>query len=153
MPRAWFSLLFVSQPTPYGTAVSVAQAVPAFAVPQDGGVIQIERLASDVAAFEPGAAHPGPHPLDDQAAFKFCNRSDDDHDGAAERAGGIDQRSLYLEISLQVGMESHFSSTTDPKKLAEILMAIDCYVGTPTVRLALRLAPLVLVRPGELCNA
>lgn len=49
--------------------------------------------------------------------------------------------------------EEHFAATTDPKQLAEILRAIDGYEGTLTVRCALRLAPLVFVRPGKLRNA
>jgi len=44
----------------------------------------------------------------------------------------------------------HFAATTDPPKLAGILRAMDGYEGTLTVRCALRLAPLVFVRPGEL---
>ena len=46
---------------------------------------------------------------------------------------------LSLRGALPPATESHFASTTDPKKLAEILTAIDGYIGTPTVRLALRL--------------
>ena len=47
----------------------------------------------------------------------------------------------------------HFASTTDPKRVAEILRAMDGYEGTFTVCCALRLAPLVFVRPGELRHA
>ncbi len=47
----------------------------------------------------------------------------------------------------------HFAATTDPKQVAEILRAMDGYEGTPTLRCALRLAPLVFVRPGELRKA
>jgi integrase len=47
----------------------------------------------------------------------------------------------------------HFAATTDPKRVAEILRAMDGYEGTLTVRSALRLAPLVFVRPGELRKA
>ena len=41
----------------------------------------------------------------------------------------------------------HFAAVTEPKKVAEILKAIDSYEGTLTVRCALQLAPLVFVRP------
>jgi integrase len=44
----------------------------------------------------------------------------------------------------------HFAATTDPKRLGAILCAMDGYIGTPVVAGALRLAPLVFVRPGEL---
>jgi len=47
----------------------------------------------------------------------------------------------------------HFAATTDPERFAEILRAIDGYRGTLTVHCALRLAPLVFVRPGELRSA
>lgn len=39
---------------------------------------------------------------------------------------------------------------TDPSKLGELLRAIDGYEGQPTTYAALRLAPYVFVRPGEL---
>lgn len=42
---------------------------------------------------------------------------------------------------------------TEPRKAAELLRALDGYQGTLTVRCALRLAPLVFVRPGELRRA
>ena len=45
---------------------------------------------------------------------------------------------------------NHFAATTEPSKLAGILRAMDGYEGDLTVRSALRLAPLVFVRPGEL---
>jgi integrase len=47
----------------------------------------------------------------------------------------------------------HFAATTDPKKVAGILLAFDGYEGTLTVSCALRLMPLVFVRPGELRKA
>lgn len=47
----------------------------------------------------------------------------------------------------------HFSATTDPKRLAAILRTLDAYEGSLIVRCALRLAPLVFVRPGELRTA
>lgn len=48
---------------------------------------------------------------------------------------------------------THFAAVTDPKKVGEVLRAIDAYKGTLIVRCALRLAPLVFVRPGELRHA
>jgi integrase len=48
---------------------------------------------------------------------------------------------------------THFAAVTDPKKVAEVLRAIDTYEGTLIVRCALRLAPLIFVRPGELRHA
>ena len=47
----------------------------------------------------------------------------------------------------------HFAAVTEPDKIAAVLRAIDGYEGTLPVRCALRLAPLVFVRPGELRKA
>jgi integrase len=49
--------------------------------------------------------------------------------------------------------KSHFAAKTDPEAVAGILRAMDGYERTLTVRCALRLAPLLFVRPGELRNA
>jgi integrase len=58
-----------------------------------------------------------------------------------------------LRGALPVVKGQHFAATTDPTKLAGILRALDGYQGDLTVRCALRLAPLVFVRPGELRGA
>ena len=58
-----------------------------------------------------------------------------------------------LRGALQPVKSAHFASVTEPKKVAELLRAMDSYEGTLTVRCALRLAPLVFVRPGELRHA
>ena len=47
----------------------------------------------------------------------------------------------------------HFAATTEPDRLAAILRVLDGYEGTLSVRCALRLMPLVFVRPGELRKA
>jgi integrase len=47
----------------------------------------------------------------------------------------------------------HFPAVTDPKEFGKLLRTLDGYQGTATVRAALRLAPLVAVRPGELRKA
>jgi integrase len=44
----------------------------------------------------------------------------------------------------------HLAAITEPAKIAELLRAIDDYAGQATTHIALRLAPLVFVRPGEL---
>ncbi len=44
----------------------------------------------------------------------------------------------------------HFAAITDPKRVGQLLREIDGYQGTFAVNCALRLAPLVFVRPGEL---
>lgn len=44
----------------------------------------------------------------------------------------------------------HMAAVTDPKQVAELLRALDGYQGTPAVKCALRLAPMLFQRPGEL---
>ena len=44
----------------------------------------------------------------------------------------------------------HYAAFTDPAKISELLRAIDAYQGGVIVRAALRLAPMVFARPGEL---
>jgi integrase len=68
--------------------------------------------------------------------------------GRAERDPSRDLRGALPPVKGE-----HFAAATDPKRLAEILRALDGYQGTFTVQCALRLAPLVFVRPGELRKA
>jgi integrase len=68
--------------------------------------------------------------------------------GRAERDPSGDLRGALPPVK-----EEHFASVTEPNKVAEVLRALDGYEGTLTVRCALRLAPLVFVRPGELRHA
>lgn len=58
-----------------------------------------------------------------------------------------------LRGALPPARESNFASLTDPAKVAELLRAMDAFQGTHVVRAALRLAPLLFVRPGELRQA
>lgn len=44
----------------------------------------------------------------------------------------------------------HFAAATTPGELGDVLRAIDGYKGSPIVRAALRIAPHVALRPGEL---
>lgn len=44
----------------------------------------------------------------------------------------------------------HFPAITDPKRFGELLRACDAYAATPVVRAALKVAPMLLLRPGEL---
>ena len=44
----------------------------------------------------------------------------------------------------------HHAAITDPKKLAPLLRDIDDYTGTIIIKSALKLAPMLFVRPGEL---
>lgn len=68
--------------------------------------------------------------------------------GRAERNPAED-----LKGALQPPLGRHFASLTDPKRVAELLRDLYGYRGSPVVMGALRLAPLVFVRPGELRSA
>jgi integrase len=47
----------------------------------------------------------------------------------------------------------HHAAITDPAKIGQLLRDIDTFSGQPVTRAALKLAPLVFVRPGELRGA
>lgn len=47
----------------------------------------------------------------------------------------------------------HFAAITEPDKVGELLRAIDGFKGSLVVKTALKLGPLVFVRPGELRQA
>ncbi len=47
----------------------------------------------------------------------------------------------------------HLASVKDPQRVGALLRAIDCYDGRLVTKLALRFAPVVFVRPGELRHA
>ncbi|MGH8530163.1 MAG: tyrosine-type recombinase/integrase, partial [Nevskiales bacterium] len=58
-----------------------------------------------------------------------------------------------LRGALPPWQPKHYPSITKPKEVGDLLRAIDAYSGGLVVRVALRLAPLVFVRPGELRGA
>ena len=58
-----------------------------------------------------------------------------------------------LRGSLPPVKAKHMAAPTDPKEAARLLRVLDGYSGTFVVVCALRLAPLVFVRPGELREA
>lgn len=68
--------------------------------------------------------------------------------GRAERDPSRDLRGALTPVQGE-----HFAAITDPKRIPDLLRALDGYQGTFTVKCALRLAPLVFVRPGELRKA
>lgn len=68
--------------------------------------------------------------------------------GRCKRNPAADLRGALTPIK-----KANFAAVTEPTQLAKILRAFDAYDGTLPVRCALRLAPLVVVRPGELRKA
>ncbi len=58
-----------------------------------------------------------------------------------------------LRGALTPSVTKHMPSFTEPQQVAELMRALDGFTGTLTVQSALRLAPLVFVRPSELRKA
>lgn len=65
--------------------------------------------------------------------------------GRAERDVTADLRGALTPLTV-----TNRPAITDPAKVGELLRAIDGYTGQPTTEAAMKLAPLVFVRPGEL---
>ena len=68
--------------------------------------------------------------------------------GRAERDWTVD-----LKGQLTPRSKKHHAAITDPKELAGLLRAIDDFSGTYIVKCAMKLSPLVFLRPGELRQA
>ncbi|HUV99131.1 MAG TPA: integrase arm-type DNA-binding domain-containing protein [Gallionella sp.] len=68
--------------------------------------------------------------------------------GRAERDASSDLRG-----ALKTPVKQHHAAITDPKFVAELLRAIESYQGSFVTKCALRLAPQLFVRPGELRQA
>jgi integrase len=68
--------------------------------------------------------------------------------GRMERNIAADLRGALLPVRTK-----HHAAIIEPKKAGELLRVIDGYQGTLIVKCALRLAPLVFLRPGELRKA
>ena len=68
--------------------------------------------------------------------------------GRAERDCAAD-----LKGAIPPATEKRFAAIIEPKEIGNLLRAIDEYPGTFVIRCALKLAPLVFLRPGELRKA
>jgi len=68
--------------------------------------------------------------------------------GRAERDPSPDLRGALRSVK-----QTHHAAITDPKAIGALLRAIDGYQGYFVTKCALRIAPMVFVRPGELRNA
>jgi integrase len=70
-------------------------------------------------------------------------------------ASGLADRDVTVDLrgALSAVPEAHYAAITDPKEAGELLRSIDAYNGHAYAITALKLAPLVFVRPGELRTA
>lgn len=95
--------------------------------------------------------------MEDRGAFETARRALQ-YCGMVWRyavATGRAPRDLAADLkgALSPVVTKHHASIIEPKRIGELLRAIDGYQGTLIVRAALKLAPLVFVRPGELRKA
>lgn len=67
------------------------------------------------------------------------------HTGRCDRDVSAD-----LKGALPPKKNGHFAAIVDPEKLGDLLRVLDGYKGSPIVAAALKLAPMLFVRPGEL---
>lgn len=67
--------------------------------------------------------------------------------GRTERDPTGDLRGALPSVNSR---RTHFAAVTEPREVGRLLRSLHGYDGSPTVCAALRLAPLVFVRPGEL---
>lgn len=65
---------------------------------------------------------------------------------------GLAERDVTADLrgALKAVVATNHASLTDPAKVGDLLRSIDGYVGQPATHAALRLSPLVFLRPGEL---
>jgi integrase len=65
--------------------------------------------------------------------------------GLAERDPSAD-----LKGALKNPIKKHLAAITEPKEVGKLLVSIEGFQGTPSVKTALLLSPLLFARPGEL---
>lgn len=70
-------------------------------------------------------------------------------------ASGMVEKNIARDLkdALQPVKKGHLASTTEPRRVGELLRMLNGYSGTSVVQSALKLAPLTFVRPGELRTA
>jgi integrase len=70
-------------------------------------------------------------------------------------ATGLAERDVTVDLkgALSVALQTHYPAITEPKQVGELMRAIFAYSGHPYAVAALKLSPLVFVRPGELRSA
>ncbi len=83
------------------SAGDLAEAQAALTITADGSVVEFERPAPDGTPFQPGSAHAGLDPFDDQAALELRDGADDDDQSAAQRSAGIDVLAEADELDVQ----------------------------------------------------
>lgn len=95
--------------------------------------------------------------IQDRGAIETAHRARSEIGQVFRYAMKDDRATVDPTVALRGSLKSpevkHFPAILDPKPLGELLRAIQGYQGDPVTRAALRLAPLIFVRPGELRTA
>jgi integrase len=70
-------------------------------------------------------------------------------------ASGVAQRDVTVDLrgALAAVQKTNYAAITEPKQAANLLRSIHAYSGHPYATAALKISPLVFVRPGELRGA
>ena len=126
----------------------------------------IERLKRDVYPWlgsRPVAGVTAPevlavlHRIEERGAVETAHRAHGDISAilryAVSTGRALSDPCRDLRGALSPRKEKHLAAITDPRKIPELLNSIHGYQGGLVVRCALRLAPLLFVRPGELRSA
>lgn len=68
---------------------------------------------------------------------------------------GLAERDVTADLSDALASKAsrHFAAITEPKRVGDLIRSIHAYSGHPSTVAALKLSPLVFVRPGELRTA
>lgn len=68
---------------------------------------------------------------------------------------GLAERDVTADLSEALASKAtkHFAAITEPKRVGDLMRSIHAYSGHPTTVAALKLSPLLFVRPGELRTA
>lgn len=129
-----------------GTVRQLERRLDTYVYPQFGskpiGAIGAPDVLMMLRAIEAKGIHETAHRVRSLVSrvFRFAVAS-----GLAERDPAADLVDALTKVK-----STNFSAITRPARIGELLRAIDGYQGQPSVMYALRLAPLVFVRPGEL---
>ncbi|MDR2459197.1 MAG: tyrosine-type recombinase/integrase [Deltaproteobacteria bacterium] len=73
--------------------------------------------------------------------------------GASTGRNIVDVTQILRGALLAAPPVKHMATTVDPQFIGKLLNDIDNFSGSPTVRIALQLAPIVILRPSELATA
>ena len=150
--RLWHRDVYAKRVAP-GTAAKNLRRLELYAFPAFGAKPVSEVTVHDlVALLRPLAAETGPKPK--RGGPEVARRLRILMGGVFRYAIASGQAqadpTLLLRDVLTLGAGGHLAAATEPAKVGELLRVVWGYQGSPVVRAALRLAPMLAVRPGEL---